>query len=152
MRKHHSRVGTAGSREREQPGKERRTHSEGDRCREELVDAQERENVCPEDRRPQTSKADPLGDADGLLTLSFSRLEDKAVFLSCDQRTGRFIVYKMNMNLVCLVCCFLVCFFFFLHTEFMPWVVYWFCKQSRLFLCSMNYLKRRSSLNDILPY
>lgn len=40
MRKHHSRIGTSGSREREQPGKEGRALSVEEKCRKELVDGQ----------------------------------------------------------------------------------------------------------------
>jgi len=40
MKKHHSRAGTAGSREREQPGKGGRALSLGENCGKELVDGQ----------------------------------------------------------------------------------------------------------------
>lgn len=57
MRKHHSRIGTDGNREQEQPGKEGRAHSVGKTYREALVDGQkEMEDVCPQNMRPQVSK------------------------------------------------------------------------------------------------
>lgn len=68
MRKHHSRIGTAGSREREQPGKEGSTLTLGKKCRKKIVNGQ-RKDVCPDTMKPQASKKQKsvsLGDEDCL--------------------------------------------------------------------------------------